>query len=31
VNIAKPNADAIALNRVVGVDPSLIYGSLSAN
>jgi len=32
VNFAQPNAAAIALNRVVNsVNPSLIYGSLSAN
>jgi len=27
----QPNAQAIALNRVIGGDPSLIYGALSAN
>lgn len=27
----QPNAQAIALNRVIGSDPSLIYGTLSAN
>jgi len=31
VNFTQPNAAAIALNRVIGVDPSVIYGSLSAN
>jgi filamentous hemagglutinin family protein len=27
----QPGAQAIALNRVIGADPSLIYGTLSAN
>ncbi|MCP3952806.1 MAG: filamentous hemagglutinin N-terminal domain-containing protein, partial [Desulfobacterales bacterium] len=32
VNFTQPNASAIALNRVVGgINPSLIYGRLSAN
>jgi filamentous hemagglutinin family protein len=31
VNFVQPNSDAIALNRVIGVDPSLILGKLSAN
>lgn len=31
VTFAQPNASAIALNRVLGADPSQIYGRLSAN
>jgi len=31
VNFAQPNSAAIALNRVGGVDPSLILGALNAN
>ncbi|MBW2608788.1 MAG: filamentous hemagglutinin N-terminal domain-containing protein, partial [Deltaproteobacteria bacterium] len=31
VRFFQPSASSIALNRVIGVDPSLIYGRLSAN
>ena len=31
VRFLQPGASAVALNRVVGTDPSLIYGLLSAN
>ncbi len=31
VNFAQPGASSVALNRVTGVDPSAIYGSLKAN
>jgi len=31
VSFVQPNANAIALNRVLGADPSVILGSLSAN
>ena len=31
VNVQQPAANAVLLNRVVGDDPSLIYGSLSSN
>ncbi len=31
VQFVQPSADAVALNRVVGADPSLIFGNLSAN
>lgn len=31
VNFQQPNASAIALNRVLGSDPSAIYGNLNAN
>ena len=31
VQFFQPGADSVALNRVVGLDPSVILGSLSAN
>ncbi|MBX3636231.1 MAG: filamentous hemagglutinin N-terminal domain-containing protein [Rubrivivax sp.] len=31
VNVQQPSRDAVLLNRVLGDDPSLIYGSLSSN
>jgi|GEM_PF-1299663 len=31
VQFAQPSADAVALNRVIGADPSRILGNLSAN
>jgi len=31
VNYIQPSSSAVVLNRVVGVDPSSIYGSLNAN
>ncbi|MFQ5716132.1 MAG: filamentous hemagglutinin N-terminal domain-containing protein, partial [Nitrospinales bacterium] len=31
VTFNQPNASAVALNRVVGVDPSVILGKLSSN
>jgi filamentous hemagglutinin family protein len=31
VNITQPSANSVLLNRVVGVDPSQIFGKLSAN
>jgi len=31
VNFQQPNASAVALNRVLGTDPSAIYGNLNAN
>ncbi len=31
VNFQQPNAGAVALNRVLGADPSAIYGNLNAN
>jgi len=31
VNFLQPSASAVALNRVVGSDPSTIYGTLNAN
>jgi filamentous hemagglutinin family protein len=31
VNFVQPGASAVALNRVLGSDPSAIYGSLTAN
>jgi filamentous hemagglutinin family protein len=31
VNFVQPSASAVALNRVLGADPSAIYGSLTAN
>ena len=31
VNYVQPNARAISLNRVVGIDPSQIFGKLNSN
>jgi trimeric autotransporter adhesin len=31
VNFTQPGADSIALNRVIGADPSLLLGNLTAN
>jgi filamentous hemagglutinin family protein len=31
VNYIQPSSSSVALNRVVGVDPSVVYGTLNAN
>src|ERR1700683_4899063 len=31
VNYIQPNSSSVVLNRVVGFDPSLLYGTLNAN